>query len=134
MSPNPRDGIVLLKQLNLLKYIIPELEEGIKCEQGGAHKYDVFEHLLEALKHAADKNWPLEIRLSALFHDIGKPKTKRYDEAKKDYTFYGHEVVGEKMTRKILERLKFERNTLSQGSSPLTQIGNKINNFKFLFK
>jgi putative nucleotidyltransferase with HDIG domain len=111
MSPNPRDGIVLLTQLNLLKYIIPELEEGIKCEQGGAHKYDVFEHLLEALKHAADKNWPLEIRLSALFHDIGKPRTRRLSNqvGKKKYTFYGHEVVGARMTKKIMERLKFSR-------------------------
>jgi putative nucleotidyltransferase with HDIG domain len=111
MSPNPRDGIVLLKQLNLLKYIIPELEEGIKCEQGGAHKYDVFEHLLEALKHAADKNWPLEIRLSALFHDIGKPRTRRLSNqvGKKKYTFYGHEVIGARMVKKIMERLKFSR-------------------------
>lgn len=111
LSPNPRDGIVLLQKLNLLKYIIPELEEGINCEQGGAHKYDVFEHLLEALKHAADKNWPLEIRLSALFHDIGKPKTRRLSNkiGKKKYTFYGHEVVGARMAKKIMERLKFSR-------------------------
>ena len=139
MSPNPAFGIVLLQKLNLLKYIIPELEEGINCEQGGAHKFDVYNHLLEALKHSADKNWPLEIRLSALFHDIGKPKTRRIVTAeskanfsevlgsprqklgqtvkkisfssavKKPYTFYGHEVVGARMTKKIMERLKFSR-------------------------
>lgn len=110
-SPQPRDGIVLLQKLNLLKYIIPELEEGINCEQGGAHKYDVFEHLLEALKHASDKNWSLEIRLSALFHDIGKPKTQRPSNkiGKKKYTFYGHEVVGARMAKKIMKRLKFSR-------------------------
>lgn len=111
MTPNPSFGIVLLQKLNLLKHIVPELEEGIGCEQGGAHKFDVYNHLLEALKHAADKNWPLEIRLSALFHDIGKPKTRRYSTAvgKKKYTFYGHEVVGARMTKKIMERLKFSR-------------------------
>ncbi|MFA7285953.1 MAG: HD domain-containing protein [Candidatus Paceibacterota bacterium] len=111
MTPNPSFGIVLLQKLNLLKHIVPELEEGIGCEQGGAHKFDVYNHLLEALKHAADKNWPLEIRLSALFHDIGKPKTRRYSTTigKKKYTFYGHEVVGARMTKKIMERLKFSR-------------------------
>ncbi len=140
MSPNPALGIVLLQKLGLLKNIIPELEEGIDCEQGGAHKFDVYNHLLEALKHSADKNWPLEIRLSALFHDIGKPRTRRFvgvkreakesfsevlgsprsklgqtikktsfTSLKKPYTFYGHEVVGARMTKKIMERLKFSR-------------------------
>ena len=74
MSKNPAGGIVMLQKFNLLKNIIPELEEGIGCEQGGEHIYDVWNHLLHALQHAADKNWPLEIRLAALFHDIGKPK------------------------------------------------------------
>lgn len=111
MSPNSATGIVLLQKLNLLKHIIPELEEGIACEQGGAHKYDVYEHLLEALKHAGDKNWPLEIRISALFHDIGKPRTRRLSTkiGKKKYTFYGHEVIGARMAKKIMERLKFSR-------------------------
>ena len=109
MSKNPSVGIVMLQKFNLLKYIIPELEEGINCEQSGEHIYDVFNHLLHALQHAADKNWSLEIRLSALFHDIGKPKSRRLatDAKKKKYTFYGHEVIGARMTKKILERLKF---------------------------
>ncbi len=106
MSENPSAGIVMLQKLGLLKHIIPELEEGIGCVQGGAHLYDVWEHLLMALQHAADKNWPLEIRLTALFHDIGKPRSRRSGE-KKAYTFYGHEVVGARMAKKIMERLKF---------------------------
>ncbi len=111
MSDNPVAGIGLLQKLGLLKLIIPELEEGIGCEQKGAHIYDVWEHLLHALDHAANKNWSLEIRLAALFHDIGKPRTRRWDGTKSGgegkYTFYGHEVIGERMTKKILERLKF---------------------------
>ena len=139
MSKNPSAGILMLQKFNLLKYIIPELEEGIGCEQGGVHIYDVWNHLLHALAHAADKNWPQDVRLSALFHDIGKPKSRRLAEAngdalhrshsvlegqdlklsprrllqaspfasKKKFTFYGHEVVGARMTKKILERLKF---------------------------
>ncbi len=109
MSKNPSVGIVMLQKFDLLKYIIPELEEGINCEQSGEHIYDVFNHLLHALQHAADKDWPLEVRLSALMHDIGKPKSRRLATkiGKKKYTFYGHEVIGARMTKKILERLKF---------------------------
>ena len=110
MSNNPASGIGMLQKLGLLKYIIPEVEDGIGCEQGGAHKYDVFGHLLAALDHAKNKGWGLEIRLSALFHDIGKPKSRR-SGVKKAYTFYGHEVVGEKMTQKIMERLKYPKKT-----------------------
>ncbi len=109
MSDNPVAGIGLLQKLGLLNYIIPELEEGIGCEQKGEHIYDVWEHLLYALDHAAQKSWPLEIRLSALFHDIGKPRSRRKG-IKKEYTFYGHEVIGERMTKKIMERLKYPKN------------------------
>ena len=112
MSKNPASGIVMLQKFGLLKNIIPELEEGIGCEQLGEHIYDVWDHLLHALQHAADKNWPLEIRLAALFHDIGKPRSRRDAEqatGKKKYTFYGHEVIGARMTKKIMERLKFSK-------------------------
>jgi len=116
MSPSPASGMVMLQKFNLLKNIIPELSEGIGCEQLGEHIYDVWEHLLHALQHAADKNWPLSIRLSALFHDIGKPRTRRLAEhtgsSKKKYTFYGHEVVGARMIKKIMERLKFSKNEI----------------------
>ncbi len=109
-SPRGTQGIGLLQKLGLLKYIIPELEEGIGCEQGGAHTSDVFEHLLGALGHATDKNWPLEIRLSALFHDIGKPRSRRKGD-KKAYTFYGHEVISARIAKQIMERLKFPKKT-----------------------
>ncbi|MFA6586290.1 MAG: HD domain-containing protein [Candidatus Paceibacterota bacterium] len=77
LSENPSVGILMLQKFGLLKNIIPELEEGINCEQSGEHIYDVWNHLLHALQHSADKNWPLEVRLAALFHDIGKPKSRR---------------------------------------------------------
>jgi putative nucleotidyltransferase with HDIG domain len=96
----------------LLKNIIPELEEEIDCEQFGEHIFNVWDHSLHALQHAANKNWPLEIRLSALFHDIGKPRSRRVvspSASVKKYTFYGHEIIGARMVIKILERLKFSR-------------------------
>ncbi len=115
MSKEPALGVIMLEKYGLLKHFLPELEEGIGCEQKGEHIYDVYNHLLHALQHAADKEWSLEIRLSALFHDIGKPKTRRWDATKArgegKYTFYGHEVVGARMTRKIMERLKFPNKT-----------------------
>ena len=73
----------------------------------------MFEHILHALGHAGEKKLPLHIRLSALFHDIGKPRTRRWDGTKAGgagkYTFYGHEVVGAHMTKKIMDRMKFPK-------------------------
>ena len=105
MSPEPVHGIKSCLKFGLLKFIIPELEKMIGVDQGGAHIYDVWEHSLRALQHAADKNFTLEVRLAALLHDIGKPKSKR--EGEKKPTFYGHEVVGARMTEKILLDLRF---------------------------
>lgn len=116
MTNNPMSGLVMCQKLGLLKYISPELESSFGVEQNGHHTYDVFEHSLRSLNHAAEKNYDLDTRLTALFHDIGKPNTRRYDEIKKDYTFYGHEVVGERMTKKILENLKFEKKIIDKVS------------------
>jgi tRNA nucleotidyltransferase (CCA-adding enzyme) len=115
MSDHPMNGINLCQKFGLLKYIVPDLEKTISIEQGGAHAYDVFEHTLRSLQHAADKKWGLEIRLSALFHDIGKPKSRRKrEEGSKEWSFYGHEVVGAKMTEKILQDLKSPKNIVEK--------------------
>ncbi len=111
-SPTPMQGIIFLEKLGLLEYIIPELRAGIGCEQGGIHAFDVFEHNLRTLQAAADKNHQTNLRLAALFHDIGKPATRRTGGKNKHYTFFGHEVVGAKMTKNILERLKLPRETI----------------------
>ena len=103
-SRSPMQALYLAQKLGLLKYIVPELEEGVGCEQGKkAHKYDVFEHLLYSLQHAADRNFNTRIRLAALFHDVGKPRSRR--KKGNSYTFYGHEVVGARMAAKILKNL-----------------------------
>lgn len=108
-SPEPMIAFVTMERLGLLPYIIPELEEMIKVEQGGEHIYDVWEHSLRALQNGADKNYPFHVRLAALLHDIGKPRTRRPDPKGKGWTFYAHEVVGAHMAKKILERLHFSR-------------------------
>jgi poly(A) polymerase/tRNA nucleotidyltransferase (CCA-adding enzyme) len=109
MSPSPMKGIELLEETGLLKHFIPELEKAIGVGQNQAHAFTVWEHLLRSLQHAADSKWSLEIRLSALFHDIAKPQTKGVSRVTGQPTFYGHEVVGSRETRKILERMKFSR-------------------------
>lgn len=102
-------GVVLMKDLNILQFVVPELLRGIGVMQNQAHSFDVWEHNLRTAQHAADKKWPLHIRLSALFHDISKPETRRFSKEKNDYTFYGHDVVGGRVTREIMERLKFPK-------------------------
>jgi poly(A) polymerase/tRNA nucleotidyltransferase (CCA-adding enzyme) len=112
MSDNPMVAIVMCQKLGLLKYIVPELEEGLHTKQNQAHSFGVFEHLVRSLQCAADKKYPFEVRIAALFHDIGKPKSRRFSEEKKDYTFYGHEVIGAQMTKVIMERLCYPRKTI----------------------
>jgi tRNA nucleotidyltransferase (CCA-adding enzyme) len=107
MTDNPKAGIEIMHELGLLKHFIPELEQSIGVKQPQAHAYEVWEHLLRSLQHAADKKWPLEIRLAALFHDIAKPKTAGVSSETHQITFYGHEVVGSRETKKIMERLRF---------------------------
>jgi len=105
-SDDPMQALYVAQKFGVLKYIIPELEESIGVDQNQAHAYDVFEHSLRALQHAADKKWDIEVRLAALLHDIGKPVTRRWSDEKKDWTFHGHEVVGARIAKKITKDLR----------------------------
>ncbi len=116
MSKQPMMALTLSQQLGMLDYISPDVPRGIGIDQNQAHSYDVFGHLMHALQHAADKDWDLDLRLAALFHDISKPETRRWSDEKKDWTFHGHEVVGSRVTKKILEDLKFSRETIEKVS------------------
>lgn len=107
MSDQPLAGLEMLRTNQLLEYVSPETLPMVGVIQGGEHIYDVWEHSLRALQHAADKGLRLELRLAALYHDIGKPKTARPSPKKRGSTFYGHEVVGAKIARKSLENLRY---------------------------
>jgi poly(A) polymerase/tRNA nucleotidyltransferase (CCA-adding enzyme) len=109
MTDKPSKGIEIMRELGILKFVVPELEDGYGVEQNQAHKYDVWNHNLLSLDHAASKKWSLEIRLAALLHDIGKPASRRWKEEKNDWTFYGHEVIGAKMVFRILSHLRFSK-------------------------
>jgi putative nucleotidyltransferase with HDIG domain len=108
-----KDGMELMRSYGLLEFIIPELLEGVGCDQGGIHSFDVWTHLVKSLEHGTHKEYPLYVKLSALFHDIGKPKTRRKANGRgtKEWTFYGHEVVGARMSHVIMKRLKFSKDT-----------------------
>lgn len=109
-TPRAADGIRLLEDVGLLKFVLPELREGINVGQNKHHIYNVFDHNLRSLDYAAKQNYPLTIRLASLLHDVGKPKTKGGDGP--DSTFHGHEVVGAKMAAKALERLRFSKDLI----------------------
>lgn len=113
-SDKPMKALLTLEGLGLLGHVAPDLQKGIGVEQNQAHSYDVFEHNLRSLQHAADKGWDFEVRLAALFHDVGKPKARRWAEEKGDWTFHGHDVVGARMTKKALEELHFPRETIDK--------------------
>ncbi len=112
MSPRAADGIELLRQLHLLKYIIPELEENVGVAQNKHHIYDCYQHALKALEYTTKKHFAMQVRLAALLHDIGKPRVKvgQGQEA----TFYSHELVGAKMAFQILNRLKFSNKDIEK--------------------
>lgn len=107
MSDRATAGILLLEELDLLRYVVPELREGLGVGQNKHHIYTVFEHNIRALDYTAKKNYSLEVRMASLLHDVGKPRVKGGDGP--NSTFYGHEVVGAKMSVKILDKLHFPK-------------------------
>ncbi len=107
MTPRAAAGIIEMEDLGLLKYVMPELREGLGVGQNKHHIYSVFDHNVRALNYTVEKEYSLVVRLASLLHDVGKPRTKGGEGP--DSTFYNHEVVGAKMTLKIMDRLKFPR-------------------------
>ncbi|MDA3802625.1 MAG: CCA tRNA nucleotidyltransferase [Patescibacteria group bacterium] len=98
------EGIILLHETKLLNYIIPEIEQGVGVKQDRHHIYTVFKHNVLSLKNCPSKDW--QVKLAALLHDVGKPKTKK--KINGIYTFYNHEYASARMTNKILSRLRFK--------------------------
>lgn len=116
MSARPKEGIEVAHEVGILAHIAPEMEKGISVEQNGDHIYDVWEHNLRALQHSAERGWPLQVRLAAMLHDVSKPETRRWSKEKNDWTFYGHDVVGGRVARAVLTRLKYPKETVENVS------------------
>lgn len=106
MTKAPSRGFVELQRCGLLSLIIPELSalDIVETRGGKSHKNN-FYHTLEVLDNVASKDASLELRLAALFHDIGKPKSKKWD-ALQGWTFHNHNFLGEKMIPALFRRLK----------------------------
>jgi poly(A) polymerase/tRNA nucleotidyltransferase (CCA-adding enzyme) len=100
----PSAGFEYMRKTGLLKLWFPELESCYGIDQNKYHAHDIYYHSLYSC-NAAPCNKPL-IRLVALLHDIGKVNTRRLGD-NGDYTFYNHEVIGARIVRKMMKRLKF---------------------------
>lgn len=117
MCPKPSMAFRLMDEAGLLQYILPEVSalKGVETVDGKGHK-DNFEHSLSVLDNVASAPRPLPedgreqhdelwLRWAALLHDIGKPRTKRFDP-NIGWSFHGHEVLGSKMVPALFSRLR----------------------------
>jgi len=110
LSETPSKGFFLLKESGLLNLIFPELcaLQGTKYIGGRGHK-DNFIHTLQVLDNLSQKTDNLWLRWAAIFHDIGKPISKKYDP-KIGWTFHTHEVIGSNMIPKLFRKLRLPMN------------------------
>lgn len=110
LSRRPSVGWVLLDKTGLLNTIFPELAalKGVETKDGRGHK-DIFRHTMQVLDSVAAKSDSLWLRWAALLHDIGKPRTKSWDDSA-GWTFHNHNYVGSKMIPHIFARMKLPQN------------------------
>lgn len=108
VTTNPDKAIKLLKVVDLLQYVIPEMKQAIKMTQNSFHSMDVFNHTLSVLKNTKPV---LVQRLMGLFHDIGKITTRSVTPT--GIHFYGHEHAGSEIAEKIMKRLKYPNDVIN---------------------
>jgi len=103
----PSIGLNMLDETGLLKIVLPDMSvmKGVEQKEKHHHK-DVFYHTLEVLDNISLHTNKLELRLAALFHDIGKPRTKQFTPGS-GWSFHGHEVVGRRMSGGIMKRMRY---------------------------
>lgn len=120
MSPSPRIGITVLVETGLADYFLPEVPK-LKLEIDEHHHHkDVYEHSLTVLEQAIGLESRLDgpnltLRLAALLHDIGKPKTKQLI-AGGGVSFHHHEVVGARMCKERMKKLRFDNHMIEDVS------------------
>ena len=109
MSDKPSRGFDLMRKTGLLEHVIPELLEGYRKKQGFPHRFTIYRHIMETMDQIDSD--PI-LRLTALFHDIGKPRVRR--KIKGRFQFLGHEKVSADMSKEIMARLKFSKKMISR--------------------
>ncbi|GAA4795816.1 CCA tRNA nucleotidyltransferase [Streptomyces ziwulingensis] len=123
LSAHPRKGLALLVDTGLADHVLPELP-ALRLESDEHHRHkDVYEHTLIVLEQAMalEEDGPdLVLRLAALLHDVGKPRTRRFEKDGR-VSFHHHEVVGAKMTKKRMLALKYS-NELVRDVSRLVEL------------
>jgi tRNA nucleotidyltransferase (CCA-adding enzyme) len=100
----PSRAFDVMKNTGILAVTCPELLEGVGVDQNRYHAYDVWKHGMECVDACVGD--PI-LRLAALFHDVGKPRTRAFSEKTNDYTFYEHERVGAEIVQPICARMRF---------------------------
>ncbi|KYF66424.1 CCA tRNA nucleotidyltransferase [Sorangium cellulosum] len=100
----PSVAFEIMRRTELLAITCPEMIESVGCEQNRWHAFDVWGHAMACLDACTPE--PI-LRVAALMHDIGKPRTRAFSDKTLDYTFYEHERVGAEMAEPILARLRF---------------------------
>jgi poly(A) polymerase len=124
VTPRASHALRLLCDLGLMRHIVPELLAMRGMRQDIYRYKDVFEHTL----HVVDNIEPeLVLRWAALLHDVGKPRT--ISNVKGETHFFGHEFVGEGMSRRILGRLRYDRDLIERVSH-LVAMHQRINNYE----
>jgi len=122
LARTPSKGFTLMRKTGLLKRILPELLEGYRKRQNDFHRYTIYRHIMETVDFI--KADPV-LRLSALFHDIAKPRVRK--KANRRWRFLGHAGASAELTRQIMTRLRFSNDMI-------VRVTNLIANHMFEYK
>jgi tRNA nucleotidyltransferase (CCA-adding enzyme) len=97
----------VMRRTGILAISCPELLEGVEMEQNKWHAYDVWRHGMECMDACLPGQSDPVLRIAAMLHDVGKPRSRAWSEKTQDWTFYDHDRIGAEIAVPIVERLRF---------------------------